>query len=63
MLNYIPPGKNAWYEGIPEELRLKVKGARMSQIYKRLHPDEPSYTVTGSGAAALTYTIGKSPAP
>ncbi|NTU15498.1 DNA cytosine methyltransferase [Bacillus subtilis] len=49
MLNYIPPGKNAWYEGIPEELRLKVKGARMSQIYKRLHPDEPSYTVTGSG--------------
>ncbi len=49
MLNYIPPGKNAWYEGIPEDLRLKVKGARMSQIYKRLHPDEPSYTVTGAG--------------
>lgn len=21
----------------------------MSQIYRRLHPDEPSYTVTGSG--------------
>jgi|SRR5690625_1343951 len=49
MLSYIPPGENAWYEGIPEELRLNVKGARMSQIYRRLHPDYPSYTITGSG--------------
>jgi DNA (cytosine-5)-methyltransferase 1 len=49
MLKHIPPGENAWYEGIPEELRLKVKRARMSQIYRRLHPDQPSYTVTGSG--------------
>lgn len=49
MLKYIPPGENAWYEGIPEELRLKVKRTRMSQIYKRLHPDYPSYTITGSG--------------
>ncbi|MCZ0704480.1 DNA (cytosine-5)-methyltransferase 1 [Natronobacillus azotifigens] len=49
MLNYIPPGENAWYEGIPQELRLNVKGAKLSQIYKRLHPDFPSYTVTGSG--------------
>lgn len=49
MLNHIPPGKNAWYEGIPENLRLNVKKTRMSQIYKRLHPDLPSYTVTGSG--------------
>ncbi|GAE36459.1 DNA cytosine methyltransferase [Halalkalibacter akibai] len=49
MLKHIPPGQNAWYEGIPEDLRLNVKGARMSQIYKRLHPDHPSYTVTGSG--------------
>lgn len=48
-LNHIPPGQNAWYEGIPEHLRLNVKGARMSQIYRRLHPDQPSYTVTGSG--------------
>lgn len=48
-LKHIPPGQNAWYEGIPEKLRLNVKGARMSQIYKRLHPDEPSYTITGSG--------------
>jgi len=48
-LKHIPPGENAWYEGIPENLRLNVKGARMSQIYKRLHPDKPSYTMTGSG--------------
>lgn len=49
MLSHIPPGENAWYEGIPEHLRLNVKGARLSSIYKRLHPDEPAYTVTGSG--------------
>ncbi len=48
-LKHIPPGENAWYEGIPEKYRLNVKGARMSQIYRRLHPDQPSYTVTGSG--------------
>jgi DNA (cytosine-5)-methyltransferase 1 len=48
-LRHIPPGQNAWYEKIPEHLRLNVKGARMSQIYRRLHPDQPSYTVTGSG--------------
>lgn len=48
-LKHIPPGENAWFEGIPADLRLNVKGARMSQIYKRLHPDKPSYTITGSG--------------
>lgn len=48
-LKHIPPGKNAWCEEIPEHLRLNVKGARMSQIYRRLHPGQPSYTVTGSG--------------
>ena len=26
-----------------------MKGARISQIYKRLDPDKPAYTVTGSG--------------
>ncbi|GGM39430.1 cytosine-specific methyltransferase [Paraliobacillus quinghaiensis] len=49
MLSYIPPGENAWYLGIPEELRLNVKGARLSSIYKRLDPNRPAYTVTGSG--------------
>jgi len=49
MLSYIPAGENAWYLGIPEELRLNVKGARLSSIYKRLDPTRPAYTVTGSG--------------
>ncbi len=49
MLSYIPQGGNAWSEKIPKDLRLNVKGARLSNIYKRLHPDLPSYTVTGSG--------------
>ncbi len=48
-LKYIPAGENAWYEGIPQHLRLNVKGARMSQIYKRLDPKKPAYTITGSG--------------
>jgi DNA (cytosine-5)-methyltransferase 1 len=48
-LKYIPPGGNAWHEDIPKRLRLKVKGAKLSQIYKRLDPNKPSYTVTGSG--------------
>lgn len=48
-LKHIPPGENAWYKGIPNHLQLNVKSARMSQIYKRLHPDKPSYTITGSG--------------
>lgn len=49
MLNFIPPGENAWYMGIPEENRLNVRGARLSSIYKRLNPNKPAYTVTGSG--------------
>lgn len=48
-LKYIPAGENVWYSGIPKYLQLNVKGAKLSQIYKRLHPDKPSYTITGSG--------------
>ena len=48
-LSYINPGENAWAETIPEHLRLNVKGAKLSQIYRKLHPDKPSYTITGSG--------------
>lgn len=48
-LKHIPPGKNAWYEGIPQKHRLNVKGAKMSQIYRRLDADRPAYTITGSG--------------
>lgn len=49
MLKHIPPGKNAWYEGIPEQLKLNVKNTKISHIYKRLDPNIPAYTVTGSG--------------
>lgn len=49
MLRHLRPGENAWSESLPEHLRLNVKGARLSQIYKRLDPNQPSYTVTGSG--------------
>ena len=50
-LKRIKPGQNIWdvNEELPEELRLNVKGAKLSQIYKRLHPEEPAYTITGSG--------------
>ena len=48
-LKHIKPGKNAWSPDIPEHLRLNVKGAKLSNIYKRLDPDKPAYTVTGSG--------------
>jgi len=48
-LKYIKPGQNAFTASIPEHLQLKVKGAKISQIYKRLDPDKPAYTITGSG--------------
>lgn len=32
-----------------EECRLHCKSARMSHIYRRLNPDKPAYTLTGSG--------------
>ena len=50
-LKFIRPGENVWQaeDRMPEHLRLKVKGARLSQIYRRLDPDKPAYTVTGSG--------------
>lgn len=48
-LNHILPGQNAFNADLPEHLKLHIKGAKMSQIYKRLDPNLPSYTVTGSG--------------
>ena len=48
-LKHIKPGENAFNATIPPALQLNVKGAKISQIYRRLHPDKPSYTVTGSG--------------
>lgn len=48
-LRHILPGQNAWTAELPEHLKLNVKGAKMSMIYKRLDPERPSYTITGSG--------------
>ena len=48
-LKHIKPGENAFTAELPEHLRLNVRGAKISQIYKRLNPVKPSYTVTGSG--------------
>lgn len=48
-LGYIKPGENAFTANMPDALRLHVKGAKISQIYKRLDPAKPAYTVTGSG--------------
>jgi len=48
-LQYIQPGQNAFTADLPDELKLNIRGAKISQIYKRLDPDKPAYTVTGSG--------------
>jgi DNA (cytosine-5)-methyltransferase 1 len=52
-LSYIPEGQNVWQAEeaglLPEELKLNVKGARLSQIYRRLDSHKPAYTITGSG--------------
>ena len=48
-LNYIKPGKNVFNSNLPPKLKLNIKGAKMSMIYKRLDPKKPAYTVTGSG--------------
>lgn len=48
-LKYIKPGQNAFNAELPPSLQLNVKGAKISQIYRRLDPEKPSYTVTGSG--------------
>ena len=48
-LTWIKPGENAFTANLPEDLRLNIRGAKISQIYKRLDPAKPAYTVTGSG--------------
>lgn len=48
-LKHIKPGQNAFTADLPEHLQLHISGAKISQIYKRLDPDKPAYTVTGSG--------------
>ena len=53
-LSYIPEGGNAWSSSIPKSLRLNVKGAKLSNIYKRLSYNKPAYTVTGSGGGGTS---------
>lgn len=48
-LKCIKAGENAFNAKLPKHLQLNVKGAQISQIYKRLDPNKPAYTVTGSG--------------
>jgi len=48
-LKHIKPGQNVWNATLPEHLKLNVKAAKLSQIYKKLDPNKPSYTITGSG--------------
>ncbi len=48
-LKHIRPGENAFTADLPSHLRLNVNGVKISQIYKRLDPDKPAYTITGSG--------------
>lgn len=48
-LKHIKPGQNVFNSDLPEGLRLNIKGAKLSQIYKRLDPTKPAYTITGSG--------------
>jgi DNA (cytosine-5)-methyltransferase 1 len=48
-LSHIKQGENAWNSDLPEHLKLNVKSAKLSQIYRRLDENKPSYTITGSG--------------
>lgn len=53
-LSYIKPGENVWQaeerlgEQFPEELKIHTK-TKISQIYRKLDPEKPAYTVTAAG--------------
>src|SRR5262249_58615899 len=51
-LALIEPGDN--YESIPDGHPLAVKGL-ISHVYRRLHPDQPAYTIVADGGCS---TIG-----
>ena len=52
-LSYIKPGENVFTAEMPDRLRLKVKGATISQLYRRLDPSKPAYTVIGNGGGGM----------
>jgi site-specific DNA-cytosine methylase len=54
-LQYITPGENAFTAALPAHLRLNVRGAEISQIYRRLDPHRPAFAITGSGSATHVY--------
>ncbi len=53
-LSYILPGENIWQaeerlgKDFPEDLKIHTK-TKISQIYRKLDPDKPAYTVTAAG--------------
>lgn len=53
-LSYIKPGENVWQaeerlgSKFPEELKIHTK-TKISQIYRKLDPSKPAYTVTAAG--------------
>ena len=53
-LSLIRPGENVWQaeerlgEDFPADLRIHTK-TKISQIYRKLDPDKPAYTVTAAG--------------
>lgn len=48
-LKHIKPGENAFTANLPDHLKLRRNGPAFSQVYKRLDPEKPAYTITGSG--------------
>ncbi|MDR0320823.1 MAG: DNA cytosine methyltransferase [Treponema sp.] len=60
-LKFIKPGENAFTADIPEEYQLNVAGAKISQIYRRLDPNRPAYTITGSGGGGTHVYHWKEP--
>lgn len=53
-LSLIRPGENVWQaeerlgDEFPNELKIRTK-TKISQIYRKLDPDKPAYTVTAAG--------------
>ena len=64
-LGLMRPGENVWEAmnrgALPERLKIKDTGASMSQIYRKLNPDLPSYTITGSGGGGTYVYHWKEP--
>ena len=62
-LKNIKPGFNAFNSDIPKKFALNVKGAKLSNIYRRLDSKKPAYTVTGSGGGGTKMYHWKDPRP